>query len=102
MPDRDLVKYQVYEKIRYRYFSDKGLRSLPYVGFENPAEVIPAGTVVRVSLARWWNKEGEKEERCSLQLSGWYDLHLENSAVQEENEEYIRRTVFYNTAGRTI
>lgn len=88
IPDRDLVMYQVYEKIRYRYPSPRGLRSLPYVGFEKPAELIPAGTVLRVSLARWWDKEGENEERCSLQLSGWYDLHTDYPAVQEENEEY--------------
>jgi len=33
---------------------------------------IPADTLLRVSLARWWDNEGRHEERCYLQLSGWY------------------------------
>ncbi|MDB4656011.1 hypothetical protein OAE48_04095 [Flavobacteriales bacterium] len=44
-----------------------------YVGFEETIPVIPAGTLMRVSLARWWKPEDvEIEERCYLQLSGWY------------------------------
>lgn len=47
--------------------------SIPYVGYAKPIQVIPAGTLVRVSLARWWPKSGPVEERkCHLQLSGWY------------------------------
>jgi hypothetical protein len=90
IPDKDLEQYRVPEKIRYRYPCPSGLISLPYVGFEYPAELIPAGTLLRVSLARWWDKEGEKEERCSLQLSGWYDLDVDYNSVQEPNEEYSR------------
>ncbi len=34
---------------------------------------IPAGTLIRVSLARWWKPEDvDMEERCYVQLSGWY------------------------------
>lgn len=45
----------------------------PYVGFVTPIPVIPAGTLVRVSLARWWAPPGiDMEQRCYLQLSGWY------------------------------
>ncbi len=84
--DKELTKYNVYEKIRYRYSCSQNGRSLPYVGVETPAEIIPAGTLLRVSLARWWDKDGEIEERCSLQLSGWYDLHTETSVVREVNE----------------
>ncbi len=52
-----------------------GAKRLKYVGFENPVEVIPAGTMLRVSLARWWKPEdSDFGERCYLQLSGWYDL----------------------------
>jgi len=48
---------------------------LKYVGFEEPIRSIPAGTLLRVSLARWWKPDDkEVEERCYLQLSGWYDL----------------------------
>ena len=51
------------------------LRGLKYVGEESPIKVIPAGTLVRLSLARWWRPEDSEpnfEERCYLQLSGWY------------------------------
>ncbi len=48
-------------------------RRLKYVGAERAIPVIPAGTLIRVSLARWWAPEGsEMEERCYVQLSGWY------------------------------
>ncbi len=74
IPDRDLTKRVVYERVRYNYPNIKGWRSLAYVGFEQAVEVIPAGTLVRFSLSRWWDRDGETEDRCSLQLSGWYDL----------------------------
>ena len=45
---------------------------ISYVGFANPIQLIPVDTLVRVSLARWWTPPGAPEERCYLQLSGWY------------------------------
>ena len=52
-----------------------GSKRLKYVGFENPVDVIPAGTLLRVSLSRWWEPEdSDIGERCYLQLSGWYNL----------------------------
>lgn len=48
-------------------------KSFPYVGFEDKVDVIPEGTLMRLSLARWWKPEdSEINERCYLQLSGWY------------------------------
>lgn len=50
-------------------------KRFPYVGLEPTVEVIPAGTLMRISLARWWKPEdSEISERCYLQLSGWYGL----------------------------
>ncbi len=43
-----------------------------YVGLEPEIESVPAGTIVRVSLARAWRRAGDKSDRCWLQLSGWY------------------------------
>ncbi|GAB1450906.1 hypothetical protein MASR2M47_09620 [Draconibacterium sp.] len=52
------------------YASD---RRFAYVGFEPVIDIIPAGTLLRVSLARWWKPENsDMNERCYLQLSGWY------------------------------
>ena len=49
-------------------------RGLTYVGELAPMASIPAGTLIRVSLARWWHPESipDMEDRCYLQLSGWY------------------------------
>lgn len=50
-------------------------KRFPYVGFEPNIEFIPSGTLMRISLARWWSPEDSNmPERCYLQLSGWYGL----------------------------
>ena len=74
IPDKDLTKRIFYDRVRYNYPNVNDWKSLPYVGFEESVEIIPADTLVRVSLARWWDRNGETENRCALQLSGWYDL----------------------------
>ncbi len=72
--NRDLTKKIFYEKTRYSYPNIGGWRSLPFVGYGIEIDVIPAGTLIRVSLARWWDTNGKTEDRCSLQLSGWYGV----------------------------
>lgn len=72
--DKQLTKSIYYDKPRYSYRSLDRWYSIPYVGFDKPIEVIPAGTLIRISLARWWNTNGTTEQRCPLQLSGWYDF----------------------------
>lgn len=58
-----------YPSIGFRYGID-----IPYVGLEQHIERIPAGTLIRLSLAHWWSPKDkpDEEERCYLQLSGWY------------------------------
>lgn len=84
IPDRNLTKRIFYEKVRYNYPNVNGWRSFPYVGFNEPIDTIPSGTLVRVSLARWWDRNGETEDRCSLQLSGWYLDTPENESEDED------------------
>jgi hypothetical protein len=73
--DRDLTlepdeKHYCYS-MNNIYVSDK---RFAYVGFEPRTDKIPAGTLLRVSLARWWKPENsDMNERCYLQLSGWYN-----------------------------
>ena len=55
----------------YHYYKYKGTR-IKFVGYQNHTERIPAGTIIRLSLANWWNGDGSGERRCYLQLSGWY------------------------------
>ena len=57
----------------YRYGTT--FRELVYVGLETPRSVLDAGTLIRVSLARWWRPldAPESEERCYVQLSGYIE-----------------------------
>lgn len=58
-----------------RGYYDSSNHHLSYVGMDEETEKIEAGTLVRVSLARWWkprDADPSFEERCYAQLSGWY------------------------------
>ena len=77
MPDRDLQlesedsSYSYGRRFYYRYEPFR----LPYVGAAPPLERIPLGTLVRVSLSRWFKPSGADDdfpERCYLQISGSY------------------------------
>ncbi len=70
--DKELSRVIKEQKILYEYPSTAGVFRLPYVGFTKPLDKLPTGTLLRVSLARWWKHEGANEARCYLQLSGWY------------------------------
>jgi len=83
--DKNLSRNDYNEKVRYSY--PIRWRNIPFVGFQNPVEIIPAGTLLRISLARWWTPNDE-EERCYLQLSGWYDLpELKSSRVVKYEDD---------------
>ena len=73
-PDRPLLRNDDAKRIRYRYPTPDGGRSLTFVGFQEPVEEIPDGALLRVSLAHWWRPEDrpERELRCYVQLSGWF------------------------------
>jgi hypothetical protein len=66
--DKDLIHVESYNSHYYMY---ENIR-IKFVGFQTPIEHIPAGTIIRLSLANWWNGDGSGEDRCYLQLSGWY------------------------------
>ena len=69
-------------KLRYRYPTEDGGCTLTFVGFQKTLETIPAGTLLRVSLAHWWQPKPHVELRCHVQLSGWF---LEEE-IQEEQK----------------
>jgi hypothetical protein len=71
IPDMQNDKHH-YEMLRIADNKRPAMFSIKYVGFAEPINKIPAGTLVRVSLARWWRPTETSEERCYLQLSGWY------------------------------
>ncbi|MEX1019118.1 MAG: DNA helicase RecQ [Litorilinea sp.] len=59
---------------RYRVGDAENAPSLVYTGFAPPPPSLAPGTLLRISLARWWRPPDnpEEEERCYLQLSGWF------------------------------
>jgi hypothetical protein len=72
-PPRPLVR-EFFEGHDHYSMIGKGRRfRIPLVGTLEPVPVLPARTLLRVSLARWWvNPQAPHEgETCSLQLSGW-------------------------------
>ena len=69
----DAAYRERFGKAKYRYGPRYDQIGLPFVGMQDPIVSIPAGTVVRLSLARWWKpNDAAYDERCQLQLSGWY------------------------------
>jgi hypothetical protein len=46
---------------------------IKHVGFQNEVDIITTGSLVRLSLARWWAKDSSVDKRCYLQLSGWFN-----------------------------
>ncbi|MDE6823918.1 MAG: hypothetical protein K2J27_04220 [Duncaniella sp.] len=68
--DRDLIHHvKTYNNNETHYYM-YGDNRLKFVGFQEHVSRIPTGTIIRLSLANWWNGKGE--DRCYLQLSGWY------------------------------
>ena len=68
LPDAPLFLHSHYNnRVYFRYKNSK----IAYVGFQKPQSLV-SGELLRMSLANWWKKEGVDEERCYLQLSGWY------------------------------
>jgi ATP-dependent DNA helicase RecQ len=73
-PDQPLTRIQDSKRLRYRYPTPDGGRTLTFVGFQEPVDAIPAGALVRVSLAHWWRPDDhpDDEPRCYVQLSGYF------------------------------
>lgn len=69
IPDKDLTHVISYGKDYYIYQDLK----IKYVGFLPTIARIPANAIIRLSLANWFDGNGTwAEERCYLQISGWY------------------------------
>ena len=73
-PDQQLIRDTEGRRIRYRYPTENGGYTLTFVGFQESIETIPAGTLLRVSLAHRWHPKDQPdvEERHYAQLSGWF------------------------------
>lgn len=72
--DVDLIHQRVGNQDFYIYQNNGVSRQIVYKGNQSVLAVIPKGRLIRLSLAKWWKPEdSDIEERCWLQLSGWYD-----------------------------
>jgi hypothetical protein len=73
IPDSPLT-LEVDSRDKRGYYSHH-FKHLSYVGTQEEVDVVEAGQLVRVSLARWWkppDADASFELRCYAQLSGWY------------------------------
>ncbi|MCY4538540.1 MAG: hypothetical protein OXE52_09965 [Chloroflexi bacterium] len=73
-PVYGLSMCQEQHKIYYEYEDPDSLKKfrLRYVGLAAPVSRIAPGSLLHLSLARWWRQPGTNEERCYLQLSGFF------------------------------
>lgn len=70
--DKPLWRKELEDKIYYIHNFKNQPYEIKYVGLADPIRQVPAGALVRVSLARWLQPRGYVEKRCYLQISGWY------------------------------
>ncbi len=71
--DRDLKLTIRYDKKYYLYSGVDQVYLFPFVGAMDEVESIRKGTILRVSLSRWWSPSPDRPKECYCQLSGWYD-----------------------------
>ena len=73
-PDKPLERDTEGRRVRYRYPAENGDYVLTFVGFQEPLETIPQGTLLRISLAHPWRPKDKPDEelRCHAQISGWF------------------------------
>ena len=95
IPDRPLRREDDGKRIRYRYPTDDGGFTLTFVGFQEPAECIEQGSILRVSLAHWWRPEDmqDGEYRCYVQLSGWFEPEIDGKPEMTSTQHSVVRPV---------
>ena len=88
-PDQPLTRDTEGRRIRYRYPAENGGCTLTFVGFQEPLETIPAGTLLRVSLAHRWRPKDQPdaEERHYVQISGWFSEEIEQGQPEHPREQ---------------
>ena len=88
--DQPLTRDTEAKRIRYRYPKENEGCTLTFVGFQEPLETIPAGTLLRVSLAHRWRPKDQPdaEERHYVQISGWFleDVQSDEPALAGQAE----------------
>lgn len=70
--DNTLVKTGIGQNYYKELETDFEVKYVGQVPYYQMPRIITAGTPIRFSLARWWDKDGDGNHRCYLQLSGIY------------------------------
>lgn len=93
LPDKPLTLVRSGNKASYHYDREYLILRASYVGTAPLIDTIPAGMLVRVSLARWWRPDDapDLEERCYVQLSCWYDDVADSFAADQSKKTSSRR-----------
>lgn len=71
-PNSSLTHTNAFNKDKYHHTDEKHDTYFAYVGLAPAIAIIPQGSIVRMSLARWWTPPNSNSQACYLQLSGWY------------------------------
>ena len=71
-PHASLTYTNSFNKDKYHYADPEHDTYFAYVGIDPAIEIIPKGSIVRMSLARWWTPPNSESKACYLQLSGWF------------------------------
>ena len=89
--DQPLTRDTEGRKVRYRYPTENGGCTFTFAGFQEPPEILPTGTLLRVSLAHWWKPENTPEvgERCYAQISGWFLEAVKQKEQKPSHEEKL-------------
>ena len=97
-PDQLLTRDTEGKRIRYRYPTENGGCTFTFVGFQEPLETIPAGMLLRVSLAHRWRPKDQPdaEERHYAQISGWFFEEVEQAqserSIDQEQRSHLTST----------
>lgn len=98
--DQPLSRDTEDRRLRYRYPTTNGGCTLTFVGFDEPLETIPAGMLLRVSLATRWkpNNQPDAEERHYAQISGWFFEDVEQVSLEQTGDrEFSSRSTSTQT-----
>ena len=91
--DHDLIRVIFDNKTRFRYPNGSIYRNISYVGYQDTIAIIPAGTILRVSLSRIFppeNSDITAPRGYYLQLSGWYiERHQANQPYRNPIEDIV-------------
>lgn len=71
-PDKDVELTIFQDRKHYYYFGTDQVYVFPYVGYVPVIDKIPKGSLIRISLARWWTPDPKQDARSYCQMSGWY------------------------------